>query len=159
MKNILFLPFFSLFVVIVTLLIRNFLVLSDIRCPYVVVDQAQNPTGTCTNPDGSTATDLIYQTTCSFECMTGRERVGSEHITCQLSGEWSPDPPECECKKFFAQSTTSRTEHLFLLQVKLCISKQNVTIKTYVLVSIHDALVQILRVIKFSFSMTALNSP
>jgi len=96
-----------------TLLIRNSLILSDIECPDVYVEQAQNPWGTCTNPDGSPATGLIYQTTCSFECLTGHERVGSENITCQLSGEWSPDPPECERKNFFAQSTTSRANSCF----------------------------------------------
>lgn len=92
--------------------ISNSLVLSDIRCPYVSVDFAVNPTGTCTNPDGSTALDLIYQTTCSFECTTGYERDGSESITCQLSGDWSPEAPSCERKKLSLKSITSRWEDL-----------------------------------------------
>ncbi|KAL9972183.1 hypothetical protein ACROYT_G018440 [Oculina patagonica] len=61
-----------------------------IRCSPVIVDYADPPTGTCT------AADLIYQTQCSFQCPTGRERVGSETITCQLDESWSPAAPECE---------------------------------------------------------------
>lgn len=80
-------------------LISNFLVLSEIRCSYLSVDFATKPGGTCTDPDGVTVTDMLYQTTCSFECSTGYERTGSESITCQLSGNWSPDPPTCERKK------------------------------------------------------------
>ena len=76
---------------------------------------AENPTGTCTDPDGGTAIDLVYQTTCSFKCSTGYDRSGSESITCQLSGDWSPDPPSCERKELFAKSITSRVEHLFSL--------------------------------------------
>lgn len=81
--------------------------ITAIRCSNVFVSNAVDSTGTCTSPDGSTANDLVYQTTCSFQCPTGRERVGSENITCQLSGEWSTYPPTCECKKLFAQSITS----------------------------------------------------
>ncbi|XP_068719978.1 sushi, von Willebrand factor type A, EGF and pentraxin domain-containing protein 1-like [Montipora capricornis] len=60
-----------------------------IRCPYTVVANAKNAAGDCTS-DG-----LEYRTNCSFVCARGYERSGSETVTCQLDGQWSPAHPEC----------------------------------------------------------------
>ena len=71
---------------------------SDITCTTPDVNNAVDNTGTCTDQEGNPANSLIYQTKCSFECKTGYERVGSETITCQLDGDWSPSEPSCNRK-------------------------------------------------------------
>ena len=40
-----------------------------------------------------------FDTVASFSCNEGYSLSGNEEITCQTSGNWNMDPPECNARK------------------------------------------------------------
>lgn len=63
-----------------------------IRCPFLIVPDADPPTGICTSQA------LEYNTRCTFTCRNGYRLKGSKERVCQLDKSWSGSPTICEQK-------------------------------------------------------------
>ena len=61
-----------------------------IRCPVLLVENAEPPTGVCTSPS------LEYGTRCTFTCRAGYRLRGCKERVCQLDKSWSGNPTICE---------------------------------------------------------------
>jgi len=66
------------------------LVCVEIRCPFLVVANADPPSGECNLPS------LGYSTRCTFTCRTGYRLKGSKERVCQLDKSWSGSLTICE---------------------------------------------------------------
>ena len=75
----------------------------EITCPIQSVTYADPTTGTCVGADGKTSANYAYRTLCTFKCLQGYDRIGSETNTCQLDKTWSPSAPTCKGMQFITE--------------------------------------------------------
>ena len=85
-----------------------------IRCPFLIVPDADPPTGICTSQA------LEYNTRCTFTCRNGYRLKGSKERVCQLDKSWSGSPTICErmytrkhipCHKNYSSQHTLNAAH------------------------------------------------
>ena len=85
-----------------------------IRCPFLIVPDADPPTGICTSQT------LEYNTRCTFTCRNGYRLKGSKERVCQLDKSWSGSPTICErmytrkhipCHKNYSSQHTLNAAH------------------------------------------------
>lgn len=61
---------------------------------------------TCNEPDAPpggfvVGYDLNVHSSIEYHCEIGHKLVGENTFTCNSNGEWSGEPPICECKYFY----------------------------------------------------------
>ena len=56
--------------------------------------------GTLEDPDNGQVdlSNTTFESTANYTCDLGYSLTGSSTRTCKANGEWSADPPSCECK-------------------------------------------------------------